>query len=62
MPAAAFVAGHAFFGTPAGLCGLAWDDRGAVLAGQLPEADEALTRQRLAARLPGLAEDVHGVS
>lgn len=50
--------GYAFFTTPAGCCGLAWDARGAVLGGQLPEvgmADpEALTRARMAARYPEL--------
>ncbi|MBI5270325.1 MAG: methylated-DNA--[protein]-cysteine S-methyltransferase [Burkholderiales bacterium] len=52
--------GYAFFTTPAGCCGLAWDARGAVLGGQLPEvgmADpEALTRARMVARYPCLGE------
>ncbi|MFO1340693.1 MAG: cysteine methyltransferase, partial [Burkholderiaceae bacterium] len=50
------MAGYAFFDTPAGLCGLAWNDALAVAGGQLPEATPALTRQRLARRFPQWAE------
>lgn len=50
--------GFAFFETPAGLCGLAWNDTLAIAGGQLPEATPALTRQRLAQRYPQWAEVV----
>ncbi len=46
------MAGYAFFDTPAGLCGLAWNDALAIAGGQLPEATPALTRQRLQQRYP----------
>jgi len=49
-------AGFAFFDTPAGLVGLAWDDALAVRGGQLPEATPELTRRRLQQRYPELAE------
>lgn len=48
--------GFAFFDTPAGLCGLAWNDALAVCGGQLPEATAALTRQRMQQRFPQLRE------
>lgn len=50
------MAGLALFETPAGLCGLAWNDALAVSGGQLPEATPELTRQRLQQRYPHLAE------
>ena len=50
------MAGFAFFDTPAGLVGLAWNDALAVCGGQLPEATPALTRQRMQQRYPALAE------
>ncbi|MFO1337342.1 MAG: methylated-DNA--[protein]-cysteine S-methyltransferase [Burkholderiaceae bacterium] len=52
------MSGMAFFETPAGLCGLAWNDALAIAGGQLPEATPALTRQRLARRFPQWAEVV----
>lgn len=48
--------GFAFFDTPAGPCGLAWNDALEVCGGQLPEASPALTRQRMAQRFPQLHE------
>lgn len=48
--------GFALFDTPAGPCGLAWNDALEVCGGQLPEATPALSRQRLQRRFPGLAE------
>jgi methylated-DNA-[protein]-cysteine S-methyltransferase len=48
--------GFAFFDTPAGLVGLAWNDALEVCGGQLPEATSALTRQRLQQRFPALDE------
>ncbi|MGM9490528.1 methylated-DNA--[protein]-cysteine S-methyltransferase [Ideonella sp. YS5] len=50
------MAGFAFFGTPAGLVGLAWDDALAISGGQLPEATEELTRLRMQQRHPGWVE------
>jgi methylated-DNA-[protein]-cysteine S-methyltransferase len=50
------MAGFAFFGTPAGLVGLAWDDALAIIGGQLPEASDELTQQRMQQRYPRLAE------
>jgi methylated-DNA-[protein]-cysteine S-methyltransferase len=50
------VGGFAFFDTPAGLVGLAWNDSLEVCGGQLPEATPALTRQRLRQRFPALHE------
>lgn len=49
-------AAYAFVDTPAGLVGLAWDERLAVCGGQLPEATPGLTRERMARRFPGLQE------
>lgn len=46
------MSGFAFFDTPAGLCGLAWNDALEVCGGQLPEATPALTRQRMQQRFP----------
>ena len=40
---------HCVFDTPIGPCGVAWSTRG-LIAVQLPEADEAKTEKRLAAR------------
>lgn len=50
------MAGFAFFGTPAGLVGLAWEDSLAIAGGQLPEASDELTRNRLQQRYPRWAE------
>ena len=50
------MAGFAFFDTPAGLVGLAWNDALEVCGGQLPEATPTLTRQRMQQRYPQLAE------
>ena len=50
------MAGFAFFVTPAGLVGLAWDDALAISGGQLPEASDALTRHRMQQRHPLLSE------
>jgi len=50
--------GYAFFETPAGLCGLAWNDALEVTGGQLPEATPELTRRRMQQRHPQLAESV----
>lgn len=52
------MAGFAFFDTPAGLVGLAWNDALEVCGGQLPEATPALTRQRMQQRFPALHEAV----
>lgn len=47
--------GYALFPTALGVCGLAW--RGSAIVGvQLPEADEAASRARLAKRHPDAAE------
>ncbi len=46
---------YALFPTALGSCGIAWNAC-ALTCVQLPEADEAATRRRLAARYPGLAE------
>ncbi len=43
--------GHTLFATAIGACGLAWGARG-VVGVQLPQADEARTRERLARRFP----------
>jgi len=50
------MAGFAFFGTPVGLVGLAWDDALAIAGGQLPEDSDVLTRQRMQQRHPRWAE------
>ncbi|MFZ5550836.1 MAG: methylated-DNA--[protein]-cysteine S-methyltransferase [Pseudomonadota bacterium] len=50
------MAGFALFDTPAGACGLAWNDALEVCGGQLPEATPALSRQRLQQRFPDLQE------
>lgn len=50
------MAGFALFETPAGPCGLAWNDALEVCGGQLPEATPALSRQRLQRRFPDLQE------
>jgi methylated-DNA-[protein]-cysteine S-methyltransferase len=47
---------YALFPTPLGCCGIAWNAR-ALTCVQLPEIDEAATRQRMACRYPDLAED-----
>ena len=46
---------YALFLTPLGYCGIAWSQQ-ALTCVQLPEADEAGTRRRLARRYPELAE------
>lgn len=46
------MSGFAFFETPAGLCGLAWNDTLEVCGGQLPEPTHELTRQRMQQRFP----------
>lgn len=46
---------YALFPTPLGFCGIAWNHR-ALTCVQLPEVDEAATRQRMARRFPGLTE------
>jgi methylated-DNA-[protein]-cysteine S-methyltransferase len=50
------VPGYACFDTPAGPCGLAWNDAGELLGAQLPEGGRAATLARLARRFPGLAQ------
>lgn len=50
------MAGYACFDTPAGPCGLAWNDAGELLGAQLPEGDVAATLARLQRRFPDLAE------
>lgn len=50
------MSGFAFFDTPAGLCGLAWNDALEICGGQLPEATAVLTRQRMQQRFPDLQE------
>ncbi|HEX5683235.1 MAG TPA: methylated-DNA--[protein]-cysteine S-methyltransferase [Ideonella sp.] len=50
------MSGFAFFDTPAGLCGLAWNDALEVCGGQLPEPTPELTRRRMQQRFPGLRE------
>lgn len=47
--------GIALFGTALGPCGIAWSAQG-ICAVQLPEADEAATRARLARRRPSAHE------
>ncbi len=47
--------GYALFPTPLGACGIAWSARGLSCV-QLPEADEAATRLRMARRFPELME------
>jgi methylated-DNA-[protein]-cysteine S-methyltransferase len=47
--------GYTLFDTALGRCGLAWSEAG-LRAVQLPMADAAQTRRRLAARVPGAAE------
>jgi methylated-DNA-[protein]-cysteine S-methyltransferase len=47
---------YALFPTPLGCCGIAWNER-ALTGLQLPEADEAATRRRMARRFPDLKED-----
>jgi methylated-DNA-[protein]-cysteine S-methyltransferase len=44
---------HTFFDTPIGLCGLAWNDTLAVTHFALPEASDAITRQRLPRKAGG---------
>lgn len=48
-PAAAW----ALFDTPVGPCGLAWDANGRLAGSQLPEADDAALRRRMARRFDG---------
>lgn len=47
---------YALFPTPLGVCGIAWNAH-ALTGVQLPEADEAATRQRMTRRYPELTED-----
>ncbi|MBO9647226.1 MAG: methylated-DNA--[protein]-cysteine S-methyltransferase [Variovorax sp.] len=47
--------GFALFATAIGACGIAWGPRGLVGV-QLPEAEEAATRARMARRFPALVE------
>jgi methylated-DNA-[protein]-cysteine S-methyltransferase len=47
--------GFTLFDTDIGACGIAWGERG-VIAVQLPEADAARTRARLARRCPDARE------
>jgi methylated-DNA-[protein]-cysteine S-methyltransferase len=47
--------GYTLFPTPLGACGMAWSVRGLTCV-QLPEADEAATRRRMARRFPGRME------
>ena len=49
------MAGYALFDTALGRCGIAWSARG-VVAVQLPEADAATTRSRLARSAGGAPE------
>jgi methylated-DNA-[protein]-cysteine S-methyltransferase len=51
------VIGFAVFDTAIGHCGIAWSER-AIVGAQLPEGDEARTRDRMAARFPGTREAV----
>jgi methylated-DNA-[protein]-cysteine S-methyltransferase len=51
------MSGFAFFDTPAGLCGLAWNDALEICGGQLPEPTPELTRRRMQQRFP-LLHDV----
>ena len=44
-----------FFGTSIGLCGIAWTDRG-ICGVQLPESNDAVTRERLKRRFSDAAE------
>lgn len=50
------MAGYACFETPAGPCGLAWNDAGELLGAQLAEGDAAATLARLRRRFPELCE------
>lgn len=50
------MSGFAFFDTPAGLCGLAWNDALEICGGQLPEPTSELTRRRMQQRFPDLQE------
>jgi methylated-DNA-[protein]-cysteine S-methyltransferase len=50
------MSGFAFFETPAGLCGLAWNDALEICGGQLPEPTAELTRCRMQQRFPQLRE------
>lgn len=50
------MSGFAFVETPAGLCGLAWNDALEVCGGQLPEPTPERTRQRMQQRFPDLQE------
>ncbi len=47
--------GYTLFATPLGFCGIAWSE-GGLTGVQLPEADEATTRQRMARSFPAIAE------
>jgi methylated-DNA-[protein]-cysteine S-methyltransferase len=47
--------GFSLFETELGHCGIAWGERG-IVAVQLPEAREALTRARMRRFFPGVAE------
>jgi len=48
---------YALFPTSLGYCGIAWNAH-ALTCVQLPEADEAATRRRMARRFPELTQDV----
>jgi methylated-DNA-[protein]-cysteine S-methyltransferase len=48
--------GFTLFETAIRPCGIAWDERGAVRAVQLPEVSPRATRERLRRRCPGAAE------
>ena len=47
--------GSVLFGTPIGICGIAWGDRG-VIGVQLPEGSEAAARARLVRAFPDAHE------
>jgi O-6-methylguanine DNA methyltransferase len=48
---------HTFFNTPIGLCGLAWNSALAITHFALPEASDAITRQRFAQNAGGAESD-----
>lgn len=48
--------GYALFPTPIGYCAVAWSERG-LTGVQLPEADQAATRARMAHRFPSCREE-----
>lgn len=55
--ACAMPTGFALFSTVIGPCSIAWGERG-IVGVQLPERDEALTRARVQASFPALAESL----